>query len=399
MMARERRHQQQELKQNNLNGSNPASVAKAISAIHVSEWLTVMSLVFAGCCSNIYTLEVLVKSGSGGSGHLITLAQFGFVAAEGLISNLEFGWTVNDYEKTDEGEKVLRERKVWVPIRLRKRTVPLYIWATMVVLFFSASVLNNYALSFKVPMPVHIIFRSASLLFSLLMGIVVFRQKYTFAQIFGVLLVTAGVISSTYTSAHFHPSSNSQQSPLSDYLTGISMLFLALMLSSLLGYIQQITYDKYGRAQWREALFYTHFLALPMFAVFWMDIQTQIGEYSKSEGVTLRSVAESLGWGAGARSVFDGMSNIAPLFDVEVPSMWMNLILNMLTQYVCISGVHKLSSVASPVTLNLVLSIRKLVSLLISVHVFRNEGPWLGAFAVFVGTVVYLAGGQRKGTR
>ncbi|KAI8801032.1 hypothetical protein BJ742DRAFT_44433 [Cladochytrium replicatum] len=59
-------------------------------------------------------------------------------------------------------------------------------------------------------------------------------------------------------------------------------------------------------------------------------------------------------------------------------------------------GVHKLSSVASPVTLNLVLSIRKLVSLFISVHVFRNEEPWLGAFAVFVGTVVYVAGGQRR---
>jgi solute carrier family 35 (UDP-xylose/UDP-N-acetylglucosamine transporter), member B4 len=58
----------------------------------------------------------------------------------------------------------------------------------------------------------------------------------------------------------------------------------------------------------------------------------------------------------------------------------------------CISGVHKLSSIATSVTLNLVLTIRKFISLVVSVIVFKNPflfGNWVGSVCVFIGTVVY----------
>lgn len=85
-----------------------------------------------------------------------------------------------------------------------------------------------------------------------------------------------------------------------------------------------------------------------------------------------------------------------------IPSSVLYLILNISTQYICISGVHKLSSLTSSLTLNLVLAVRKFVSLVVSILVFRNS--WgvlnsLGAVGVFGGTIVYSLGnfyGQRK---
>ncbi len=59
---------------------------------------------------------------------------------------------------------------------------------------------------------------------------------------------------------------------------------------------------------------------------------------------------------------------------------------------ICISSVYKISSITSSVTLNLILSIRKFISLLISIAMFGNEfttGHWLGTAAVFVGTLIY----------
>ena len=59
---------------------------------------------------------------------------------------------------------------------------------------------------------------------------------------------------------------------------------------------------------------------------------------------------------------------------------------------VCISGVQKASSLASAVTLNLILSLRKFTSLVLSVILFKNHFTfmhWVGSILVFLGTVCY----------
>jgi UDP-xylose/UDP-N-acetylglucosamine transporter B4 len=66
-----------------------------------------------------------------------------------------------------------------------------------------------------------------------------------------------------------------------------------------------------------------------------------------------------------------------------------------LTIYVdfCISGVSKLSSTTTSVTLNLVLTIRKFISVIISVVFFNNPfylGNWIGFLIVIVGTIIYI---------
>jgi UDP-xylose/UDP-N-acetylglucosamine transporter B4 len=138
--------------------------------ILLQEWIIVLALIFGGCCSNVYSLEMLVKSVPS-SGNLITFAQFLFVSVEGLYSHIEF-------------------QAGWIPIKLKERKIPLYRWLVMVVIFWTVSVLNNYALAFNVPMPLHIIFRSASLIVSMFLGWLFFGRTFTTLQVVGVVGVT-----------------------------------------------------------------------------------------------------------------------------------------------------------------------------------------------------------------
>lgn len=133
--------------------ANP--IVYAIAQICLSDWIMALSMIFGGCCSNVYTLEILVKSANK-SGILITFGQIIVVALEGLLSNINFsnGW-----------------------FRLKERIVPIKTWCFMVTLFLTVSMLNNYALGFNIAMPLHIIFRSGSLLVSMLVGYLVFGQK------------------------------------------------------------------------------------------------------------------------------------------------------------------------------------------------------------------------------
>ncbi|KAJ3127612.1 hypothetical protein HK098_006051 [Nowakowskiella sp. JEL0407] len=157
-----------------------------------------------------------------------------------------------------------------------------------------------------------------------------------------------------------------------------------------------MTYSKYGK-QWREGLFYTHFLGLPMFLLFAPNIIHHWDMYNRSMEVNVGAQMGFLdsGWGEFGELVYRASGLFGWMFswmNFEMPRLWLYLALNVGTQYICVSGVHKLSSIATAVTLNLILSIRKVVSLMLSVLIFQNPfniGHWFGALLVFVGTVVY----------
>lgn len=128
-----------------------------VSAIplFVKDMFIVSVLIFGGCCSNLYSLEVMVKS-LPKSGNLITFAQISVVALEGLLSNITFTNGIPG---------------------LRPRIVPLKNWLVMVSMFLTVSILNNYALGFNISMPLHIVFRSGSLMVSMLIGYSLFSQQ------------------------------------------------------------------------------------------------------------------------------------------------------------------------------------------------------------------------------
>lgn len=64
----------------------------------------------------------------------------------------------------------------------------------------------------------------------------------------------------------------------------------------------------------------------------------------------------------------------------------------------CISGVHRLTSLSSALTLNFVLNLRKFTSLLISVLYFDNSFGFemaAGSSLVLLGTVMYSVSSSR----
>ncbi|CAE6426770.1 unnamed protein product [Rhizoctonia solani] len=294
-------------------------------------------------------------------------------------------------------------------LRFRPLRIPLSRWIVQVVLFLVTSLLNNAAFKYSIPMAVHIIFRSGGLVVNLLLGLAL-GKRYTPTQIISVFVVTAGVALSTTSSlSHKRPkkdgdfSTTSFSSFTQDHLTGLALLALALVLSSLMGLAQERTYAKFGR-HWQEGMFYLHFLALPMFALPGIggDLVEQIKIANASPPVTLAGHVQHLATrpagplGALPPSLINqALERIMsfPLFSIALPSFYLPLAVNVFTQFLCVGGVHRLTSQVSSLTVTLVLVVRKAVSLWISVVlVGGNRGDawlWGGALAVVAGTVAY----------
>lgn len=128
-------------------------------------------------------------------------------------------------------------------------------------------------------MPLHIIFRSSGVCVAMILGYIVQGTRYSFRQIFGVLLVTIGILTTTMASSSSTVSSNVSSS---SYFIGIGLLSLAVLTSAFLGLLQQRTYGKYG-GHWREGLFYTHTLSLPFFLLFHKEISVSASELDHTE--------------------------------------------------------------------------------------------------------------------
>jgi UDP-xylose/UDP-N-acetylglucosamine transporter B4 len=105
------------------------------------------------------------------SGHLITFAQFLLVAAEGFVYHFD-------------------SRS---PTFLKPNQIPLYRWLIQILLFFSVSVLNNFAFGYNISVPVHIILRSGGSMTTMLIGWI-WGKKYSRVHVLSVTLLTVGCI-------------------------------------------------------------------------------------------------------------------------------------------------------------------------------------------------------------
>jgi hypothetical protein len=81
-------------------------------------------------------------------GIFLTFIQFLYVTLETLSTQFTF---------TPPAGK--QSGRYWIP-RLKPRVVPLRRWIVQVALFLAVSLMNNWAFGLKVPVPIHIIFRS-----------------------------------------------------------------------------------------------------------------------------------------------------------------------------------------------------------------------------------------------
>lgn len=312
--------------------------------------LVAMLVVFIGCCSNVFFLELLIKEDSG-SGNLITFAQFVVIAVEGFITTMRFG--------------------------TKKTEVPFTEYLKMVLMFFIVSVTNNYALSFNIALPLHMIFRAGSLLANMILGILILKKRYTTMKYLSVIMISIGISICTIASAKQlnHSESENQISSVGDFvwwIVGILLLTFALFMSARMGIMQEVMYSKFGKHP-REALFFTHALPLPGFLLLFGDISKhiQIANMSAPLDSTVISVIPFLN---------------------TLPRIWIYLLGNVFTQSICINAVFVLTTECSSLAVTLVVTLRKFVSLLFSIWYFQNPFTalhWFGTILVFGGTLVF----------
>uniref|UniRef100_A0A8C1BNZ9 Solute carrier family 35 member B4 n=1 Tax=Cyprinus carpio carpio TaxID=630221 RepID=A0A8C1BNZ9_CYPCA len=282
--------------------------------------LFAIALVFVGCCSNVVFLELLVRDFPG-CGNIVTFAQFAFIALEGFIFETHFG--------------------------RKKPHIPLSNYVIMVTMFFTVSVINNYALNFNIAMPLY----SAS--------------KYLSIMLVSLGIFICTIMSAKQVSVEKGATEEDGFYAFMHWILGIAMLTFALLMSARMGIFQETLYKKYGKHS-KEALFYNHFLPLPGFLLLSTDIYRHAVLFSQSLEI--------------------------PVIGQSVPVMWLYLLMNVITQYVCIRGVFILTTECASLTVTLVVTLRKFLSLIISILYFHNPFTawhWVGTAVVFLGTLLY----------
>lgn len=197
-------------------------------------------------------------------------------------------------------------------------------------------------------------------------------HSYNLLQVVSVLLVTGGVTLSTLAARHDAGSGLGLSKEMySQYLVGISLLLLSLVVSGFMGLWQEGTFKRYGKASYKEALFYTHTLSLPLFLLF-------------------------------GRSLWQDVDNAW-----HMPAFSLPLLCNALTQVVCIAGVNRLTTRVSSVAVTLTLAVRKAASLAVSIAWAHARGAaipnqlylWSGTTMVLAGTVGYAHASSAAGSR
>ncbi|KAI4749737.1 UAA transporter [Aureobasidium sp. EXF-12298] len=251
------------------------------------------------------------------TGLLITLSQFIFTALAASFS------------------------QITPTLTLRSPSVPMRKWAYIALMFFAVNMLNNWAFAFNISVPVHIILRS-----------------------FGSV--------TTMLAADQDAQGKSVETNSTDLSSGLLILLAAQILSAYMGVYVQDTYATHG-SHWRENLFYSHFLSLPLFLPLAGTLRRQYVALSATPPL---SIPDSL----------------PVLKSADLPSGIIYLLLNSLTQLACITGVNLLSAQASAVTVTIVLNVRKLVSFVASTILFGHSlsgTMCLGAGLVFGAGALY----------
>ncbi|RMD39899.1 hypothetical protein DV735_g5228, partial [Chaetothyriales sp. CBS 134920] len=333
----------------------PPSAAPAAADV-LSIYIPTLFLIFFGCCSNVYTLESLISTDPS-LGPLLTFAQFVFVSLFSSTSCLYWSSTPPF-------------------LHLKPRQVPIRKWLVYTLLFMTVNLLNNSAFGYKISVPLHIILRSAGPVASMAVAYLFNKARYPRVKIVAVGFLFGGVVLAALVFK--------QQAP------GFLIILLALILSAFLGLYTDRLYSQHGRSPQAtaESLFYSHTLSLPLFGLYLPTLSNNLGLLATSSPplTSLAVVHHTLPLG-----------HLAPTSDIHqllssIPTAAVMLVLNALTQCICISGVNRLAAKSSSLTVSIVLNIRKLVSLLLSIWLFGNKlpaGVVVGAALVFLGGGLY----------
>lgn len=294
---------------------------------------------FAACMTNVVFLEHLIKIDPS-AGTLVTFSNFSFVSIMGAFTWWQFGKNTNQ--------------------------VPMKWHLILVALFWSVNYTNNLAFKYSIPMTLHTIFRSGSLASNMLMGVILMKKSYRVDKYVSVIFITIGILLCTLMSTA-GKDDNSTESELSEQITGIGFLTFALIVSSLMGLIQEKTYKTYGKHP-DEALFLNHVIGLPLFYFSAESIKSSFSSLASTENMNITD-------------------------SIVMPTGMFYLVISCICNYVCIRSVFVLTTECTSLTVTLVITVRKFLTLLVSIFYFKNDFSylhWVGTAMVFLGTAVYM---------
>ncbi|CAD5219306.1 unnamed protein product [Bursaphelenchus okinawaensis] len=297
-----------------------------------------------GCMTCMVVVESLAKSHTHAM-NLMTFSNFLFISLQGLIFTSRF---------------------LSVPNK-----IPLRAYIPVVVTFCFVNIINNLALSYRVPVPLHIIFRSGSLLSSLVMNRLLLGRQYTTKKYLSVVAITIGIIMCTLAEQGTQKSTSlsieEAEKHLKDWSIGITMLTIALIASSYLAICQEKMYTTHGKHP-DEAMFYVHALSLPFFAFFGRDIVSCAQEFNQEPALELFG------------------------YNLVFSQAWWMVLATSIFQYFCIKFVYMANAYMDSLSVTLLVTLRKFLSLLVSIIYFNNvftATHWAGAILVFGGTLVF----------
>jgi solute carrier family 35 (UDP-xylose/UDP-N-acetylglucosamine transporter), member B4 len=164
------------------------------------------------------------------------------------------------------------------------------------------------------------------------------------------------------------------------------ILLAAQLLSAFMGAYCEEIFTEYG-ANWKENLFYGHFLSLPLFLPLSAVLRQQYAKLTATPPLRLDDILSQPSF-ASLHLSKATVEAIQPVVE-NTPQGIVFLTINALTQLACISGVNLLSSRSSAVTVTIVLNIRKLVSFIFSTILFGHQ---LSAKMIFGSALVFGSG-------
>lgn len=337
---------------------------------------------------------------------------------------------------------------------MKSPIIPLRSWAIYTLFFLTVNLLNNWAFAYRISVPLHIIIRSGGPVSSMIIGYIYNGRRYTRMQIVSVFLLTLGVVAAALADAKAQGKAINIKASMDEtdgkstflFVIGFTILALAMLLSAFQGVYADRLYAVHGNTHWREALLYSHLLSVPFFLPTYPQLAGQFRAFMDSPSMlstisSIPAVSESSLFANATTATVTSMlstvtappavaaiassSNIVDQARQSVSVFWLLfqgsgyallrsvlattpnkiffLVINALTQYICIRGVYLLAAKSSSLTVTIILNIRKLVSLLLSIYIFGNllsTGVLIGAGFVFLGGALYgVASARAKNNR
>lgn len=248
---------------------------------------------------------------------------------------------------------------------LKPLAAPLLSHAKFASLWVSMSVLANYAFAYKISVAIFTLIRSCNIIATVLLGFLVFGQRFSLEQLVCVFAVTIGIFLASFGEMKTlkdcgggqcqmevqNTEATEEKIEVGTWLIGIAMLAFVQLLQGFLGHVQSTYYRIYKDLAPKnelcdEFLFTSHVMALLPLFFLKEDILAAAASAWSSE----------------------------PLPLVPVPSRVAWLLINNVSQTICLKGVFRTSASISPLALTIVLSVRKFLSVVVSIVLFSN--PW-----------------------